>query len=308
VKKAGEFAPRAALYVRVSTTRQAAHDLSIPDQIRQAEDYCASRGFEVVEIFEEPGASAVSDRRPQFRRMIEMATWTPPPFDLIIVHSYSRFFRDHFELEAHIRALDRNGVKLVSITQAMGDDPMAEMMRHIIALFDEYQSKETGKHVRRTQRENARQGFWNGSVPPVGYQAVVVEKRGSARKRKLEIDPRYADTIRLIYRLYLHGTVETGPLGVARIASHLNDQKIRAPGGGLWGLASVYRVLRRRTYTGELIFDERCKRGRTLPEGPIIRTAVPQIIDPDTFDAVQSLLNSRGAIMSPIGTRRPPYL
>ena len=116
LEKDRHYASRAALYVRVSTTGEAAHDLSIPDQIRQAQDYCASRGFEVVEIFEEPGASAVSDRRPQFRRMMEMATWTPAPFDLIIVHSYSRFFRDHFELEAHIRALNKNGVKLVSIT------------------------------------------------------------------------------------------------------------------------------------------------------------------------------------------------
>lgn len=308
LEKDRQYASRAALYVRVSTTEQAAHDLSIPDQIKQAQDYCASRGFEVVEIFEEPGASAVSDRRPQFRRMMEMATWTPAPFDLIIVHSYSRFFRDHFELEAHIRALNKNGVKLVSITQTIGDDPMAEMMRHIIALFDEYQSRETGKHVRRTQRENARQGFWNGSVPPVGYRAVIVERRGLTRKRKLEIDPLHADTIRLIYRLALHGSEESGPLGVTRIASYLNDRKILAPGGGHWGLATVYRVLRRRTYTGELVFNERGKGGRGRSENAAIRTAVPQIIDRETFEAVQILLDSRRGVTLPIGSRRPPYL
>ena len=35
---------RAALYLRVSTVRQAEHDVSIPDQKRQGEAYCASRG------------------------------------------------------------------------------------------------------------------------------------------------------------------------------------------------------------------------------------------------------------------------
>ncbi len=40
-----------------------------------------------------------------------------------MVHSFSRFFRDHFELEFYIRKLAKNGVKLVSITQEMGDDP-----------------------------------------------------------------------------------------------------------------------------------------------------------------------------------------
>ena len=35
---------RAALYLRVSTARQAEHDVSIPDQKRQGEAYCTSRG------------------------------------------------------------------------------------------------------------------------------------------------------------------------------------------------------------------------------------------------------------------------
>ena len=37
---------RAALYLRVSTARQAEHDVSIPDQKRQGEAYCQSRGIE----------------------------------------------------------------------------------------------------------------------------------------------------------------------------------------------------------------------------------------------------------------------
>lgn len=36
---------RAALYLRVSTARQAEHDVSIPDQRKQGEAYCASRSY-----------------------------------------------------------------------------------------------------------------------------------------------------------------------------------------------------------------------------------------------------------------------
>ncbi len=36
---------RAALYLRVSTARQAEHDVSIPDQKHQGEAYCAARGY-----------------------------------------------------------------------------------------------------------------------------------------------------------------------------------------------------------------------------------------------------------------------
>jgi len=189
---------RAALYLRVSTARQAEHDVSIPDQKRQGEAYCAARGYELVETFIEAGASATNDRRPEFQRMIEAGTSKPAPFDIVVVHSFSRFFRDHFELEFYVRKLAKSGVKLVSITQEMGDDPMHVMMRQIMALFDEYQSKENAKHVLRAMNENARQGFWNGALPPIGYRIVAAEQRGSKTKKKLEIDPLHADTVRLI--------------------------------------------------------------------------------------------------------------
>src|ERR1700736_2102955 len=149
---------RAALYLRVSRARQAEHDVSIPDQKRQGEAYCESRGYQLVQRYVERGASATNDRRPEFQRMIKAGTSKPAPFDIVIVHSFSRFFRDHFELEFYVRKLARNGIKLVSITQEMGDDRMHVMMRQIMALFDEYQSKENAKHVLRALKENARQG------------------------------------------------------------------------------------------------------------------------------------------------------
>src|SRR5260221_8195062 len=99
---------RAALYVRVSTARQAETDASIPDQRRQGEGYCTSRGYRLVETYVEPGASATNDRRPEFQRMIEAGISKPAPFDVVVVHSFSRFFRDHFELEFYVRKLARN--------------------------------------------------------------------------------------------------------------------------------------------------------------------------------------------------------
>ncbi|MGH7120825.1 MAG: recombinase family protein [Acetobacteraceae bacterium] len=128
---------RAALYLRVSTARQAEHDVSIPDQRKQGEAYCAARGYQLAETYVEPGASATNDRRPEFQKMMEAGTAKPSAFDVVIVHSFSRFFRDHFELEFYVRKLAKNGVRLVSMTQELGDDPMHVMMRQIMALFDE---------------------------------------------------------------------------------------------------------------------------------------------------------------------------
>src|SRR3546814_19626604 len=136
---------RAALYLRVSTARQAEHDVSIPDQKRQGEAYCEARGLQLVETYVEPGASATNDRRPEFQRMIEAGTSKPAPFDVVIVHSFSRFFRDHFELEFYVRKLANNGVKLVSITQEKGDDSMPVVMRQNMAVFGESTTKENAK-------------------------------------------------------------------------------------------------------------------------------------------------------------------
>ena len=94
---------------------------------------------------------------------------------------------------------------LVSITQELGDDPAQVMMRQVIALFDEYQSKENAKHVLRAMKENARQGFWNGSCPPLGYTTVEAERRGARVKKKLAIDPVEAEQVQLIFKLFLEG-------------------------------------------------------------------------------------------------------
>ena len=290
---------RAALYLRVSTARQAEHDVSIPDQKRQGEAYCESRGLQLVETFIEPGASATNDRRPEFQRMIEAGTSKPAPFDVVVVHSFSRFFRDHFELEFYVRKLAKNGVKLVSITQEMGDDPMHVMMRQIMALFDEYQSKENAKHVMRALKENARQGFWNGSLPPIGYRTVAAEQRGAKTKKKLEIDPLHADTVRLIYRLALEGDGTTGQMGVKNIVSYLNSRRIFTRDGGRWGIGQVHRILTRRTYMGEHEFNKRSKTKELKPVSEIVMVPVPPIIDRDTFDTVQKLLKARNPKVMP---------
>ncbi len=284
---------RAALYLRVSTARQAEHDVSIPDQRRQGEAYCANRGYQLVETYVEPGASATNDRRPEFQRMIEAGTSKPPAFDVVIVHSFSRFFRDHFELEFYVRKLARSGVKLVSITQEIGDDPMHVMMRQIMALFDEYQSKENAKHVIRAQKENARQGFWNGARPPIGYRTVVAEERGARVKKKIEIDPLHADTVRLMFRLALHGDPETGSLGVMAIAAYLNERGIFTRDGTKWGKGAVHKILTRRTYMGKHEFNREDRFKARKPKDEIVVVDVPPLIDPETFEAVQARLASR---------------
>ena len=113
---------RVAVYARVSTTRQAEADLSIPDQVRQAEAWCQQNGMILVRQFIEPGASGTDENRPIFQELLTEARAKPRPFDVVLVHSFSRFCRDELTYAAAKRDLVRAGIALYSLTQPLGDD------------------------------------------------------------------------------------------------------------------------------------------------------------------------------------------
>ncbi len=294
VALASASAARAAIYLRVSTGRQAEHDLSIPDQKAQTQAWVEQRGWSVVAEYVEPGASATDDKRPQFQRMIERACDGENAFDVIVVHSFSRFFRDAFGLEFYLRKLAKHGVKLVSITQELGDDPAQVMMRQVIALFDEYQSKENAKHVLRSMKENARQGFWNGARPPYGYAAVEVEKRGARVKKRLVVDPVESEIVRLMFRLFVEGDQGSGPKGVKSIVTWLNERGHRTRAGATWGIGPVHAMLTHPVYGGRMRFNKHeARTGRRKADNEHVFAEVPAIIEPALFAKVQTLLKDR---------------
>jgi site-specific DNA recombinase len=283
---------RAALYLRVSTGRQAAGDVSIPSQRDMTVRYCESQGWEVTAEYVEPGASATDDRRPVFQRMLEDVRSPGRNFDIIVVHAFSRFYRNGAEMELTIRRLRKAGVEVVSITQPTGDDPSQTLMRQIIGIFDEYTSRENGKNVSRAMRESARQGFWNGAPPPLGYKIVEAEKRGSKIKKKLAVDPVEAETIRLIFRLYAEGVDGAAPLGVKDTAKWLNAHGYRTRKGAAFGVGPIHAILTNPAYSlGKCrygVFNSRS--GEPHDPANIVEIDVPTIVPLPVFEAVQAKL------------------
>ena len=289
-----------APYVRVSTARQAEMDLSIPDQIRQIREWCTGQGHSVAVEYIEPGASATDDRRPVFQQMIAEACADPAPFDAIVVHSLSRFFRDSLEFALYERKLNKSGVKLISITQQTGDDPAGEMARKIFSVFDEYQSKENGKHTLRAMQENARQGYFNGSRAPYGYRAFdteVVGNRGGKRK-KLVVDPAEAAIVRKVHDLYLNGYLGN-PLGYKGIMQLLNRQGITFRGKP-WSCSRVDGILGNPLYVGRYYFNRRtAKDGSWKPQNEWILTKVDPILEEEIFRRVEERRESRNPVHVP---------
>ncbi|MFA4995508.1 MAG: recombinase family protein [Bdellovibrionales bacterium] len=284
-----------ALYARVSTGRQAENELSIPDQLRQMRQWAERNSHVVAKEYIEPGATATDDKRPVFQDMMAEATMKgSSPFQLIVVHSFSRFFRDHIEGAIYQRRLCKHGVRVESITQHTNNDPSGEMHRSMIMLFDEYQSKENAKHTLRGMQENARQGYFNGSKAPFGYKTVEAGQTGTRGriKKKLAINETEAEIVQEIFALYVNGKSNTPRIGMKEIAKHLNQRGILMRGKP-WRVQVIHQILSSTTYAGWHVFNKLDSKTRQIkPESERVKIPVPGIISQDIFDKATKL---RGA-------------
>jgi site-specific DNA recombinase len=300
---------RVAVYARVSTARQAENDISIPDQLGQAKRHSASKGWIVVREFVDAGASARDDKRPDFQRLVDAACVDPSPFDVVLVHSQSRFFRDTAGYVIYKRKLQKHGVTLTSITQDFGEGATADFAETIIAASDQLHSAENAKHVSRAMKENARQGFWNGSSPPIGYRTIGVEQRGQRLKKHLEIEPKSAEIVRLVFKLCEEGDGKLGPMGVKAIASWLNARQYRTSRGKQFYTGTIHLMLTRECYTG--VYNYNCNDSRAhkaRPKEDWVAVTIPPIIPPEQFKRVQDRLQLRRPDVTPPRITNSPVL
>ena len=81
--------PKAALYLRVSTTEQAVHGYSLTAQEQVIRQFCLQRGYDVYDVYADEGISGKrTENRPAFQRM--MADARENLFDMVIVWKLSR--------------------------------------------------------------------------------------------------------------------------------------------------------------------------------------------------------------------------
>lgn len=291
VSKQPDATKRVATYYRVSTGRQYANEASIPSQRKITASFADQNGYVIIEEFVE-AKTATDDRRPVLQDMIERACAPDHPYDAILFYAFNRFFRNVAEMELTIRKLRKHGVDVVSVTQPTGDDPSQILVRQIIGAFDEHTSREISKNTTRAMRESAKQGFWNGATPPLGYKIVEAERRGQKIKKKLDIDAVEAETVRLMFKLYLEGDGKTGPLGVKETTKWLNSHGYRTRRGATFGVGPVHKILTNSCYaTGQWPYGVRSSRdGRKYDPSTVIQIPVPVLIEQGDFDRVQAKL------------------
>lgn len=282
---------RVAIYARVSTNRQLEADLSVPDQLAGCGRHAADRHWDVVGTFVERGMSGTDENRPEMLKMLDEATVRPTPFDVILVHSFSRLTRDMIHLELTVRRLAKYNVQLVSITQELPNDSSGQLVRQVIGIMDEHFSRENAKHTTRAMKANAELGYWNGSRAPFGYATATACFQGHREKKKLVPHAEEAEVVRRIFDLA--DGVEGSARGVKSIASELNKTG-RLHRGKKFSNSNVHDILTRTVYKGRHFWNKSdTKNGVSRSPTEWIAFDVVSLVSEEQFDRVQASLKAR---------------
>jgi DNA invertase Pin-like site-specific DNA recombinase len=248
---------KGVIYARYSSDNQ--REESIEGQIRECKVFAERNGIDIIGSYIDRAFSAKTDNRPDFQRMIKDSS--SKAFDVVLVWKLDRFARDRYDSAYYKRALRKNGVKVVSATEAISEGAEGILLESLLEGVAEYYSVELAEKTLRGMTENALACKVNGSVP-MGYMPTD--------DGHYQIDPLYSPLIVEIYQMYIDG------MSIAQIETELKVRSIRNRKGGVIKQNVISNILKNRRYLGEYIFSN-----IVIPNG------IPRIISDEMFNKVQ---------------------
>ena len=176
-------------------------------------------------------------KRPAFMEMLNDAKYHK--FDLIVTREVCRFARNTVDTLVITRQLKEMGIEVYFVEDNIWTmDGDGELRLTIMATLAQEESRKISERVRAGQKISRDKGvlFGNGNI--LGYD------RDKA-KGTYVINPEQAETVRIIYDLYLKGN------GFNKIVNELVRLK-RKDSSGLvrWDATKVSRILHNATYKG----------------------------------------------------------
>jgi site-specific DNA recombinase len=230
--------------------------------------------------------------------MIALARRKPPPFTVLLVHKLDRFSRNREDAVTYKALLRRQGIRLISLSEPLGDGPIDRLLEGILEVVAEFYSLNLGQEVKKGLRETARRGYFTGGKAPYGYRLRGVEGPDGKKKNLFEVDPEKAPVVKRIYEDY-------GDRGstFSFIVDSLNAEGVPSPTGRKWGRNEIYGILTNEVYRGARVWNKRTfthgsgyTRKKTNPVGEWIVTenAHEAIVTPELWSRVQAQMKARG--------------
>lgn len=253
---------QAVIYARYSSHGQT--EQSIEGQLRDCYAYAQREGMVVVGEYIDRAITGRTDDRPDFQRMISDAA--KKQFQRIIVWKLDRFARNRYDSAFYKAKLKKFGVKVVSATEPISEEPEGIILEGLLESMAEYYSANLSKHVKRGQRESIIKGTFLGGYAPYGYYV---------KDNRLEIDERAAPIVREIFERYANGEGKTA------IINDLTRRGIRAEHIKAFTHNLLSHMLKNEKYIG------------IVRHGGIdVVGTCPAIIDEKLFRRVQERINA----------------
>ena len=237
------------IYTRVSTSMQV-DGFSLDAQKDKLRKYAEFQDFNVSGEYSDEGKSGKSiEGRLEFQRMLNDIASGEDNVDYVLVFKLSRFGRNAADVLNSLQQMQDYGVNLICVED--GIDSSKDSGKLMISVFSAVAEIERENILVQTmegRKQKAREGKWNGGLPPYGY---------TLDNGELKIVEKEAEVIRVIYDKFIHTT-----MGAATVAKYLNQQgykKIQRQNGSLANFSAnfVKKVLDNPVYYGKIAYGRR---------------------------------------------------
>ena len=256
----------AAIYARKSTDQGAVAEeqKSVTRQIEHARAYAHAKGWTIADdcIFLDDGVSGAEfANRPGFMRLMN-ALKPKPRFQVLVMSEESRLGREQIETAYTLKQLLTAGVQIwfyLDDRRRTLDSPMEKAMLALQGMADEIEREKARQRTYDAMQRKAKAGHVTGGAC-FGYRNIeITDALGKRSHVERQINDDEARVVRRIFELCAEGR------GVRTIAKTLNHDAEPAPRAQrgrpvAWSPSSVWAVLRRPLYRGEVIWNQTRKR------------------------------------------------
>jgi site-specific DNA recombinase len=262
----------AAIYARKSTEQNGVGDetKSVTRQIEHAKAYATKKGWVVAEdyVYVDDGISGAEFvKRPGFLRLMN-ALKPKPPFQVLIMSEESRLGREQIETAYALKQIITAGVRVfyyLEDRERILESPTDKLMLSVTAFADEMEREKARQRTHDALVRKARAGYVaGGSVYGYDNVEISVPDAVTGKPKRLHVERRINEGEAAVIREIFEKA--TAGWGTRRIAHDLNARGVPAPPPRragrprAWAPSTLYAMLTRSLYRGEVVWNRSRKR------------------------------------------------
>lgn len=217
-------------YGRVSGREQAESGTSLPDQERRLAEWANKDGRVHAEHFSDPGRTGGTLDRPGLTALRERVA--AGDITMVAVTKSDRLARDQLVQLTLADEFSRHGAAVTAIDEGLSTATAeGQLTGGILGAVAQFERQRIAARTKVGRKAAAAEGRFVGSTPPFGYRVV-----GGQRDRRLAIDKRQAETVRVVYERLVLGRVQA-----KHVAAELNDRRLTPAKRDAWDAATLRR-------------------------------------------------------------------